>query len=200
MTIEDDPYRLLVVSDGTETPGASEIPSIMMAPRLTDKLVLQCIASTAGREKCSLPEAIQMLVAENILRLGVPDGRNMVLPISGVIQRMVWNTSRSTLALGELAVNLNNTSDSLKRMEAGLQLGDRATHFAAGFTGNRMLGRVMKPQAQRTYARDMAQLGYSSAVHAASRVRAREAQSVQNTVPKILGRFGDAVKILASLS
>lgn len=63
-----------------------------------------------------------------------------------------------------------------------------------------MLGRVMEPQTQRTYARDMAQLGYSSAIHAASRVRAREAQAVQDSIPKILGRFKDAVSILASLS
>lgn len=200
MTIEDDPYRLLVVSDGKEAPASSEIPSIMMAPRLTDELVLECIAATASRERCSLPEAIQMLVSENILQLGIPDGRNMVLPISGVIQRMVWDTSHSALALGELAVSLSNTSGSRERMEMGLLLGDRAAHFAAGFIGNRMLGRVMKPPAQRTYARDMAQLGYSSAIHAASRVKTHEAKSVQDVVPKILARFGDVISILTSMS
>lgn len=78
MALEDDQYRLLTVGAETETVSASEIPSIMMASRLTDELVLECIAATASREKCSLPEAIQILVAENILRLGILDGRKQV--------------------------------------------------------------------------------------------------------------------------
>lgn len=199
MVLGENQYGLLVVGAQAETPAATEIPSIMMAQGLDDETVLGCIAATASRKRCSLPEALEMLVAERILELQIPDGRNMVYPVSGVIGRMVWNTVQSTLPLEALAVNLRNAPDRHARLEAGLQLGDRATHFAAGFVGSRTLGRVMKVREQRNYAGNMAQWGYKAAFHAADQMRTRQTEPVRDAIPKILQRFRDVVSILAAL-
>lgn len=172
---------------------------LVSAAHLDDRVILESMVALAEERRVSRADALAALVAEKVLSLGIPKGSRVVLPTSGIIDRGMANTSQADVTLMALRGALEEAATPSRIVQAGLELGDRATHCAAGFWGNRNLGRVMDKDQRTDYASSMASLGYRSALNAAQRQReSTRARAMSLTVPEIIRRFGHIVRILSS--
>lgn len=126
----------------------------------------------------------------------------MVLPVSALVLRRLKDTEIQDRTLFSLREELFNGADSNAIMKSGLALGDRAAHFAAGFRGSRNLHKTMPTEKERMmYGRNMAQLGYSSALKAAEykRGKSTDARNLLDQVRPLAENLDPVISILGAL-
>jgi len=198
--MEIDPERsksLIQVGDAASEETARSL--LVSAHHLDDRVILESMVALADERKVSRADALAAIIAEKVLKLGIPKGSGVVLPTSGIIDRGMTNTSQADITLTALRQVLEGATTNWQIVDAGVQLGDRATHCAAGFWGSRHIGRVMDEDQRRDYAASMASRGYRAALNAAQRQpESTRARVVNVTVPEIIKRFGHIVRILSS--
>lgn len=181
-------------SDTVDTTGHLTLAN---SAQLTEKDILEVIA-TVGDTDTTAERAINGLVARRMLDIGLPHGHQIVAAIGAMIRRNLQKVFDETLV--DLYASLITTSDASAKIVAGLKLGDRGTHFAAGWLGSRTLRRSMDEDESRRYGIGMAHTGYSGALAAARHYRTSPgAKEVTYTIPQIVTRLPDVVKILAAI-
>jgi len=202
----DEPKIVIVgdadVDGGESSEDASTALSIASAQRLDDETLLNCFGGVLDGKKVSLPNAIRALIAEAIKELNLEEGAKMVLPVSALVLRNFRDTESPDSTLFSLREELFNGADPREIMKRGLALGDRAVHFAAGFRGNRCLHKTMPKEEDRMmYGRNMAGLGYSSALKAAASKRrsSSDARSLLDQIRPLAENLESVISILGSL-
>lgn len=194
--------HLICVSDTPE--GMQRTHALLFAARnISDEILLQAMVALGEGERngVGLADALSAVIAEKILRLQIPGGSQVVLPTSGVISRSLRDTTLMSEPLVASRDRLANATGAVSVMQSGLELGDRATHFAAGFFGNRKIRSVMNDSALDRYATSMASLGYRSALGVAERRPDLQiGRTVSAVVPGIIRRFRHIVRVLASFT
>jgi hypothetical protein len=166
---------------------------------LGERAVLETMVQLAQTGSVSKADALAALVAERVLRMGIPEGPHVVFSTSGILARTMTDVSLAHETLADTRQALENSTSAPEFISAGMKLGDRATHCASGFWGNRHIARVMKRKARGEYARDMASLGYRTALSAAEAHQDFSfAKIVNATVPEIMRRFEYIVQVIAS--
>lgn len=190
---------MMRVSDSADHPRKAAT-LLVTAHGLDDRVILESMVAIADVDGVSKADAIAAVVAEKVLQLGISDGSRVVFPTSGILSRGMTNITEPDITLAACRQILEEAASPSRILDAGMQLGDRATHCAAGFWGNRIIRRVMDRNTRNDYARRMAGLGYSSALTVASRSDTSMARSVCATVPEIQRRFGSIVRILSSFT
>lgn len=186
----------LVIVDGSSRDNNEHTQLILSVNGAdTDRVVLSAMAADSRRSR-SLSDAIRALVADRILALNIPRGAEMVLPVSGVILRTVGDTRLGHDALVDLFFELKKTEEPDSKFKKGLVLGDRAAHFAAGYTGNRNLRRIMGDQDVHEHAKNMARTGYGTALDAAQRLKTAKVHGGISSVRQLIRRFRDLVDVL----
>lgn len=200
--MEEEDAQLICVSDHPEA--GQRAPTLLFTARdISDEVLLQAMVALGevGRDGVGLADALSAVIAEKVLQLKIPEGSQVVLPTSGVIGRSMRDTKRSTEPLVAFRDRLTQAPDAVSVMQNGLELGDRATHFAAGFFGNRKIRSVMGDSELDQYACSMASLGYRSALGVAERRSDLQiGRTVSAVVPGIIRRFRHVVRVLASFT
>jgi hypothetical protein len=199
----------------TETDEAESIAArlVLAASQLTDRLLLESmVAITEVKEKrAGKLDAIVALIAKKVLDLRLDQGSQAVFPTAALLMRnfkepdrdesSVSNLEGSLFDLREKLFDTSSAGDAAAAMQTGILLGDRATHFTAGWYGSRHITSVMKKDELAKYGREMAKLGYSTAFDtAASHRNLSPSRIVEAIVPPIKRNFGNMVKILMSFT
>lgn len=164
---------------------------IAQAP-LTARQKLELLADLE-KDGRTLNEAIISIVAEKLLALGISEGDKLVLAIAAMILR---NRELFQGTLVDLRKELESATNAVDLMTGGLHLGDRATYAAAGW----LCDKRQNDKIFQNYAKDMAQLGYRSAITAAQRsMHLSLSRTILDVVPPIPYRHKDVLKVLKSL-
>lgn len=142
-------------------------------------------------------------MAQQILNCGIRRGAPLVLPTSSLISRNFRGecfpvTEMDDGALWRLRKDLAEADDRFQRMSTGVALGDRATHYAARIGGG-YLERTMQTDEAFDYCRKMALGGYETALELARMMHTTVSRVIEATIPILLERFEDVVKILREL-
>lgn len=199
--MEEEP-QLICVSEQIET-GQRAQKLLFTARNISDEVLLKAMVALGEREKdgVNIVDALSAVVAEKILNLQIPEGSQVALSISGIIHRTLRKTERCDEPLAAFRDRLANAADAASIMGNGLELGDRATHFAAGFLGNRKIRGAMTDAERDQYACSMASLGYRSALNAAERrPNLQMSRKISAVVPGVISRFRHVVRVLASFT
>lgn len=190
--------ELICVGDRTDHEDRAE-RLLLCTPDFDDRVVLEAMMELAQTGPVSRSDAIAALVAERVLQIGLPEPRHVVFPTSGIISRTMTDTGLGDETLADMRQTLENSTSAPEFIAAGMKLGDRATHCASGFWGNRHIRRVMGRKARAQYARGMASLGYQTALSAAEANRDFSfARVASATIPAIMRRFEHIVKVISS--
>ena len=107
---------------------------------LDDRVVLETMVELAQTGSVSKSDALAALVAERVLQMGIPEGRGVVFPTSGILARTMTDTSLADETLMAMRQALENSTSAHEFIVTGMKLGDRATQCASGFWGNRCIG------------------------------------------------------------
>lgn len=167
-------------------------------PGRRERLFLETMVAAGNESPVTRAVAIQAVVAERILNLGIPDGATVLYPVSGLINRNIEAGEHSAAVLADLYAEAENASDARAIIQAGLRLGDRALHYAAGFVGSR---RAPNAATRRDYGFSMAYRGYGKAQRIAARaLGVGDARGIDHMVTTLMARLGDTVRIIASLT
>ena len=159
-----------------------------------DSVVLQSLGNP--RKTRALPEEIMSIVADRILKLGLPNGSKMVLPTTGVIMRTLYNVNLGEKTLVELSNLLLAADTPGTKFQRALHLGDAATHYAAGYTGNKNIRKLMGAEELHSFAKTMAQLGYTTALSQAERGEETLAKKLAPSIHELITRFRELVDII----
>lgn len=160
-----------------------------------DKLILETLR-TIGKTQQSICDSVMSIVADAILRLEHKKGSELIFPITGIILRNFKDKDLSRTTLQAMLKVLLETESPAMQFEQGITLGDTATHFAAGYTGNRHLRRIMGEKELQDYSRHMAIRGYSTALNAVPRCNTQKARNLEEPVVKLINRFREMVEVL----
>lgn len=178
---------------------------IYAAGTLSDRDILSAVAALPElrQGRPTKTEAVNALVAQQILDCGIPRGASLVLPTGSLISRNVRGecfaaSSTDDGALWRLRQDLFESDDRFQRMTTGVNLGDRATHYAARIGGG-YLDRTMEIDEAFDYCRRMALGGYETALELAKMMHNTASRVIEATVPILLERFEEVVRILREL-
>lgn len=195
--------ELVVIERQGDNLSAAQI--IYTASSLSDVDILAALASLPElREgRPSRAEAVNALVAQQILDSGIHRGAPLVLPTASLISRNIRgeyfaNTATDDGALWRLRKDLAESDDRFQRISTGVTLGDRATHYAAGIGGG-YLERTMQIHESFDYCRRMALGGYETALELARMMHNTISRVIEATIPVLMERFEDVVRILREL-
>ena len=191
-----------IINVSEETGNAAVLPLIQQA-YLDDETILESVQAYAdAQEKVTLNNAIMAIIASKILKLGIPEGRSVLLPASSLVLRNIYNTGLfgKETDLASLYEEVRSAVSLRERMEHGLSLGDRALHYRAGWRDNRHIGKVMSDEEINDYTSRMAIIGYNTAIKAAKRSSEERARIIENIVPQLRKYFEEIVKIIASFT
>lgn len=166
--------------------------------RLTDVEILREMAQPES--PTTLGGACDALIAETMLVLGVRDGSPMVPPITSLVLRNI--EEGSVIGGGETLASLRGVleyaTEPPARFFAGLNLGDRGAHMAAGWVGSRSLRRNMGDRDLLNYSMRSAEIGYKAA-HGIAKTR-RSFAGFTSMLELLLDRLDVVVRILESLT
>lgn len=172
---------------------------------LSDREILTAVASLPELRSRRLTqvEAVNALVAQQILDCGIRKGAPLLLPTAALIERNVRGEcfdciERDDGSLWRLRKDLAEGDDRFSRMATSINLGDRGTHYAARIGGG-YLDRTMAPAEAFEYCRKMALAGYQAALDIATMMHTTVSRVIEATIPIMLERFEDVVKILREL-
>jgi hypothetical protein len=153
------------------------------------------------RESVSAVDALCGVVAEVVHALGIEDGRHVVIPTVSLIQRNEHGNPDFETPLADLQGRLAATSDRVEMLLRSVDLGDRAVHVAAGWTGDPKQKNIMNMEERQRYAAQMAARGYVNAIGIASHTRhLSESQAILRVIPPIIRYFSKIVRILEALA
>jgi len=204
---------VLLISEEPQPNGSPLTRLVLAGQQLSDKQLLEsmiAVTQTPG-QPISKFDAISALVAQKVLELNLENGSAVVFPTSSLIIR---NFSQPESPKGK-SDGLDGTLFELRRrldeanqsrnapaiMNTGLALGDRAVHFSAGWYDNKHIKRVMSKSGLDEYGRNMARLGYKSALDAASTNRhLGAARIIESIVPPIKAQFPKMVKVIGAFT
>lgn len=174
-----------------------------LSPDQRGRVMLETVVAAGSESPVTRQAAIQAVVAGRILSLGIPNGTQLLYPASGLVDRNIEAGPHSTMILADLYAELERSLDARARIRAGVQLGDRALHYAAGCVGSRKVayGRYpMGADERRRYATSMMHRGYGTASAIAQKVPdIDDARGVNQMIASLMGRLGDTIRIIASL-
>ena len=172
---------------------------IVGAKEITDQIVLESLRHVAESTPRFSPTDLMSVVADKILCLGLKDGGNLVLPVTGVLMRSMRD--RRTIdeeRLAERLARLKEASGPSNKARLGIALGDTAALCAAGYVGSRYFGKVTGVVQNHTYARDMAEIGYGTAVNFGPLCESRT-KTTALSVKVLTDRFRGAVDVLTQV-
>lgn len=165
---------------------------------LSDTDVLRAMAQPES--PTTLQNACDALIAETMLVLGVREGGPMVPPITGVVLRNI--EEGSVIGGGETLASLRSVLESAaeppERFVAGLRLGDRGAHMAAGWVGSRSLRRHMGDRDLLSYSMHSAATGYRAALWIAE--TGKSFADFERMLRLLVERLNVLVTILESLT
>lgn len=171
---------------------------ILLKRHLSDTEMLRAMAQPES--PTTLQKACDALIAETMLVLGVRDGSPMVAPITSVVLRNIEEGSviGGGETLASLRGALENAEEKPKRFVAGLNLGDRGAHMAAGWVGSRSLRRQIGDRDLLSYSMRSAATGYRAALGIAE--TGKSFADFERMLRLLIERLDILVTILESLT
>ncbi len=188
------------ITEVEETKTASDVKGLQLVvigktDADNDKLILETLSSI-GKTRQSICDSVMSIVADAILRLEHKKGSELIFPITGIILRNFKDKDLSRTTLQAMLKVLLETESASMKFEQGITLGDTATHFAAGYTGNRHLRRIMGEKELQDYSKHMAIRGYGEALNAMPRCNTQKAKNLEDPILKLITRFQEMVEVL----
>lgn len=192
---------IISIEEKPSSTGQTVVPMSALShlgPEQRERFFLETVLAAGSESPITRAVAIQAVVAGRILSLGIPDGATVLYPVSGLIHRNIEAGEHSAAVLADLYAQAENASDAHVIIRAGIRLGDRALHYAAGFVGRR---RAPNAETRKGYGFSMVHHGYGKAQRIAARAPDMDdARGVDYMVTTLMARLGDIVRIIASLT
>ena len=195
--MEKDTDKIKLVTPG-KSPSKRDSDLVVGATELTDKVVLESLRSTDDGTRTSLCGQLMRMVADRIMRLGLENGSKLVLPTTALLMRGIEDENVGTEMLINLLAKLKEEMRPTTKVKLGISLGDRASHFAAGYLGNSHLTGMMGVVDRHLYAKNMAAIGYNTATNFGTRCGPRT-KAMALSVEVLIRRFRDVVDVLTQV-
>lgn len=176
---------------------------------LDDEAVLAAMSERAENVSgdTTVSDVVSGVVASRIMKLRIPDGTEILLPVMALLQR---TGSMATISMGSTGYPDDDGTMAYLALSAsrrdqrpstaffdGLRLGDRATIYAV--TGKGALGTENPDDARYNFARGMARSGYRKALANAERTGNGLVKDLSVNLPPLVDRFDDVAKVVRGL-
>lgn len=190
--------RIFIVNNGDFS---FENQPLCFSKDISNEEILNSIAELDNKKSASFSNAVSSLIARKILHYKIPVEAKVVFPISSLVMRSMKTNAHYDGTLFSLYQALIEEEKPELKIELGISLGDLATYNAAGLRVPKHVQRIMSRETFSEYAKNMALVGYQSAVTLVKNRRAGRVTStfVNSAIVELLEMHDKIVEVVRCL-